>query len=164
MTGRDKSIKTQQGFSLVELIIVIGLIGILGAVAISSFRGYRDNSNLRTAARDIATDIAATRGRAMSERVQYRIQFTTTNNTYGIWQCDDAGNNCVLLQTKTPTVFGTASGLTLANPNFGGGTIISFFTRGTLSQGSVQVVNGRNSTATVTVNPTGRTYVQFAIQ
>ena len=41
-----------------------------------------------------------------------------------------------------------------------------FLPRGTLSSntGTVVLTNGRNSTATITINITGRTYVQFNMQ
>lgn len=157
--------KKQNGFSLIELMIVIGLIGILSAVTIFSYRGYRDNTNLKTAAKDIATDIATTRQRAVSETLRYRITFSTSSNNYVIEQGSDAsGTTYSTLQTKTPTVLGTGSGLAIANPNFSGTAQIVFFTRGTLSTGSVQLTNSRNSTATITVNATGRTYVQFTMQ
>ena len=35
-----KSIKTQQGYSLTELIITVGLIGILAGIAIPAYTGY----------------------------------------------------------------------------------------------------------------------------
>jgi prepilin-type N-terminal cleavage/methylation domain-containing protein len=35
-----KSIKTQQGYTLTELIITVGLIGILSGIAIPAYKGY----------------------------------------------------------------------------------------------------------------------------
>jgi len=47
----------RKGFTLIELMIVIAIIGILSAVALFGWRGYQDNVNLRTAARAVVTDI-----------------------------------------------------------------------------------------------------------
>jgi type II secretion system protein H len=155
---------TKRGFSLVELMIVIGLIGILSAVALYAWQGYRDNANLRTAARDVATDIAATKQRAVSEGVQYRITFSTGANNYIIEQGTSAGAPYATVQTKTPTTHGAGSGLSINSANFSGAQQVLFFTRGTLSSGTVILRNSKGSQATITVNFAGRTHVQFAMQ
>jgi len=171
MPGYEKAmIKTrpqkrpQEGFTLLELMITIGILGILATISIYAWQGYRDNTNLRTAARDIATDIAATRGRAVSEGVQYRMTFNPSGNNYVIEQGTAAGSPFVTMQTKTPTTFGPGSGLSIQSANFSGTTRIIFLTRGTLSPGTVILNNSKGSQATITVNFAGRTHVRFTMQ
>jgi type II secretion system protein H len=154
----DLTVKTQKGFSLIELVIVIGLIGILSAVTAYSWLGYRDNANLKAAAREVMSDIASSKQRAVSEGIQYRLTFTANTNNYTISAAPFA-----TAQTKSLTDFGP--GLSVSATNFTAGQVI-FLPRGTLSSntGTITLTNNRNSTATITINITGRAHVQFTIQ
>lgn len=155
---------SSRGFTLIELMIVIGIIGLMSAVALLGWRGYQDNVNLRTAARDITTDISTCKQRAISEGVQYRITFSTTLNNYIIEQGTSSGTPYTTIQTKSPTIFGPGSGLSINSANFSGTQVVLFYTRGTMSFGTVTLRNSKGSVATITVNITGKTYVQFVMQ
>jgi prepilin-type N-terminal cleavage/methylation domain-containing protein len=151
---------SSKGLTLIELMTVIGIIGILSAVALFGWQGYQDNVNLRTAARDIATNISASKQRAVTEGIRYRLTFSAGGNSYTI-AADPF--TTALTQTKLLTDFG--AGLSIISTTFTMGQL-TFLPRGTLSdiEGSVKVKNGRKSEATITVNVTGRTHVSFTTQ
>ena len=48
-TGLDN----ERGFTLVETLVVVGIVGIMGAIAIPNFLSWRENKGLQNAARDM---------------------------------------------------------------------------------------------------------------
>jgi len=145
----------RKGFTLVEAIIALFIITVVTAIAIPQFQKMVSNAKLRAAARDLMADFASLKERAMSENMAYKITFNDAEdiNNYAIQHKEGA-----TIQIKSPALFGAIRILTAS---FGRGKTITFHTRGTASAGHVVLVDGRNSTATITVNFAGRTHVRF---
>jgi type II secretion system protein H len=150
---------SNKGFTLIEMMIVIAIIGILSAVSMYGWLGYQNNVNLKTAAREVMADMTSCKQRAVSEGIDYCIQFTDGSPDYTI-----NANSCTSptqTQAKSLTSFG--SGLTITTTNFYLGRV-SFIPRGTSSFGDINMKNSKNSTAKITVQITGRIYVAFTMQ
>jgi prepilin-type N-terminal cleavage/methylation domain-containing protein len=76
-------IKESKGLSLIEMMIVVLLIGIMATISSYAYSRYVNNSNLRSWARQLGTDITAMKAKAAlrADRI-YNISFSTTNNSY----------------------------------------------------------------------------------
>ncbi|KUG22090.1 hypothetical protein ASZ90_008140 [hydrocarbon metagenome] len=104
-------------------------------------------------------DIFNTRQRAIEENLNaYRLTFNVANNNYALSRTD-TGNT---IWTKSLTSFG--KGISIQNVNFNNDSIVSFQRRGTVTMGTVALTNLIGSTATITVQITARTYVQYNMQ
>ena len=147
-----------KGFTLVEMMITIAIMAILLGISVSTWNRYRLNTDLKTAARTVVSDFFMTKQMAVRDATGYRITFNAGTNSYQL--IETATGN--VIQTRNISEFGP--GIVLSNPNFGGNATINFFARGTAEAGSVVVTNSINSTGTITVNITGRTYVRFNLQ
>jgi len=150
---------TNKGFTLIEMMIVIGIIGIVSAVALSNWRGYQNNVNLKTAAREVMSDLASCKQRSVSEGIQYCMQFTDGLSNYSV----NASSCNAPTQTQAKNITSFGSGLTISNTNFTLDQVI-FFPRGTSSAGDINLTNSRGSSATITTNITGRAYVSFTMR
>jgi prepilin-type N-terminal cleavage/methylation domain-containing protein len=141
-----------RGFTVIELIITMAILAVLVLIAIPSFQRIAINGNLKTAARDLIADFNALREKAMAENTQFDLTFDVGNNRYTVTPASGLPNG-----GKSPASIASDIHLTASAP-----VTVTILTRGTLSQGgNVVLTNSRTSTATITYNLSGRTYVQF---
>ncbi len=161
MKNPRKRIKFDRGFTLTELLIILCLITVIGLIALPSFQRMAINGNLRTAARDLASDFFNLRQRAMAENRMYRIPLNVAGNNYTLQQCNNTGSACGgYATTLTKNLTSVAADIAF---DVGGTTVADFFIqpRGVATTGRIVLRNGRGSTATINVNATGRANVQF---
>lgn len=140
-----------KGFTLLELLIVIMLIGIISAIALPGFQGWMVKSRLNGAARQVMTELMETRSKAVSQNNRFRV-FFINNHQYTI--LDDRNNNNSA-DTGEPTLTRDIEGdyfdvrfTATANP--------IFYPRGTAFGTTVTLSNGAGGTKTITVSTAGR--------
>ena len=124
-----------KGFSLMELMIVIAIIGIVSTIAIPNFLSYRSDSRLRGAVRELVGDMQKTRISAVKNNETWAIVFDTANNRYVICSENGADDDWTTLgdnvQEKTVRFSGYKAGITYGKGSAGtpiGGTFGDFVT------------------------------------
>ena len=83
--------KTEYGFTLTEMMVVIFIGGVLTAIAIPAFMNWAPKYRTNGAARQVFSEMMAARAKAISESKNYIITFDTGNNSYEIYR-DDNGD------------------------------------------------------------------------
>jgi prepilin-type N-terminal cleavage/methylation domain-containing protein len=157
--------RRRKGFSLIELIIVIAILGVVASISSLVWQRYVLNANLRSAARDIASDFQNCKLMSGTESRTYTITFNTGANTYAISAPATTDYAALNQAAKTPTTLGSDIRITGA-AYFGttGANIITFQSRGTSANGTLTLTNSRGSTAILITNVTGKTYVSFTMR
>jgi len=74
MNANSRTMK-KQGFTLIEVMIVVSIIGLLMTLTIPPFSRFLDSNRLRGASNDLIGDIHFTRSLATVKRRTYRIEF-----------------------------------------------------------------------------------------
>lgn len=73
-----------RGFTVIEIMTVIGILGIIMGIAIPIFRDYIPRIRLRTAGDEVLATLRLARTRALSERQICRVIFEKATNSYRI--------------------------------------------------------------------------------
>ena len=81
------TVKSENGFSLIELMIVLVMGAVLLAAMIPLFSGFTQGNDVKSAAKSVATQIALSRERAISTGYTQTIRFMKDfqSSDYHIW-------------------------------------------------------------------------------
>ena len=161
------------GFTLMELMIVLGLLAIVSGIGYPLLQRVYINGNLRSAARDLVGDFNHQKQRAISGDMSapgsrvHRVSLNLGTNSYTLQRCRGTDVLCPdwdTLQVKNLSAFGNGI---VFDPGNTKTTTFDFHPRGTvtfLNEGQIALINSRGSTATLITNLSGRTSVEFHMQ
>ena len=139
----------KKGVTLIELIVVFAIIAIGAVLAVPSFGPWLANYRLRTATRDITSNLRTAQMRAVSNNVDYQVSFSggsyiLQRNTGGLWVDEGTAQTLpngisIIPPVNNPLTFSP-------NSSSNGGTIVLQGARGT--QRTITVLP---STARITI-------------
>ena len=74
----------KRGFTLTELLIVIGVFAILVGIVIPVFRTYQPSLQLSGSVRDLVLDLRYAQQISVTEQINHGVRFSAINNDYQI--------------------------------------------------------------------------------
>src|ERR1700686_1579287 len=98
----------QTGFSLVEMLTVVAIIGILALVTVPNFINFYQSNKMKVAMRNFTSDIRTMRQMSISQGVQTRITFTpaatntSSSRAYDFWLGNSNFNTTTWTQITQP--------------------------------------------------------------
>lgn len=104
---RTTRARSSSGFSLIELLVVVGIIGATAAVSLPLIGRYIKNYQIRAGTQQVAGEIQSARNRAISKNVNLGVVFVTTSPTTYQWAVEDGTGTGTGRNQTRPTVDAT---------------------------------------------------------
>lgn len=97
---KSRLAKEKSGFTMMELMIAIAIIGILAAIGIPAFTVWLPNYRLKVATGDVYSALQFAKSTAVKENADVVIWFSTANNTYRAYLDNGEGGGTASNQTQ----------------------------------------------------------------
>jgi len=144
--------KNYRGSMLVSFLVVLGIITLLATIAIPYLRKYQPDLKLRSAARNLASDIRYAQQLAVTQQKVHVVFFDTAHNRYLIQRLDTATTTIKTVNLDPVLSYQQITGL---NNNY----VYYNFYGGVSQAGQVILKNSNNLTSTINIKASG--YVEL---
>lgn len=88
--GKPMTRRNQDGYSMIELLVIVAIVGILLGISIPGLRSFGRSSGLKDNALQITTDLWLARQKAIATSSPHSIRFDSDQNQYIVF-VDDGG-------------------------------------------------------------------------
>jgi prepilin-type N-terminal cleavage/methylation domain-containing protein len=96
--------RNSKGFTLIEVIIVIALMGIMAVMGIPNFLGWVANYNLKAAANELYSNMQFARIKAVKQNKEWAVVFDSVNGIYYVCSDNVDGDWATLDNIKERTI------------------------------------------------------------
>jgi MSHA pilin protein MshC len=148
----------RRGYSMIELVMVIAILAMLGAVAMPRYANSLALYRGQMAAQRIAADIALAQRYAKTTSAGQSIAFTVASSSYSLPGVTGLTGGASIYNVSLP---GDPYLASLVSVSIGGATTLAFDRYGQPSSGGTIVVKSGNSQRTITIDAnSGMTTIQ----
>jgi Tfp pilus assembly protein FimT len=129
-----------------EMMTVVVIIGIIAAMAVPSFLGYIPKLRVKSASRDIVSQLRLARSKAVSERQPYGVAFNLTDDAvYTFADTDDPSSQQYTVSDSVVKADTLNSDLSIASCTYANNCVVFNSTGAASTSGDLQVVTGDGS-------------------
>ena len=139
------------GFSLIEMLIAIGIIAMIAAISTPFYRSFVLNMDLKAAARDLASDLRYAQQQAVTTQINQQVFFYPSQNYYNVINASTSA----IIKTRRIQSPITIQSVTSLPSN----TVTYIPTGAATSSGIITLINSNFKTSTVEIKPSG--YVEI---
>jgi len=138
--------RLERGFTLMEMMIVVVVIGLISAMAVPSFLSYMPKLKVKTTARDIVSQLRLARSKSVSERRPYGVQFDVAKNCYTVFaDTDNPAGMTFTVADSTIQVDTLEADVSLNSCTYANNCVIFNSTGAASTSGEIKVVTSDGS-------------------
>jgi prepilin-type N-terminal cleavage/methylation domain-containing protein len=90
-----------QGLTLIEVLVAVVILGIAAAIAAPNVSYWMENYTIRTAGRQLVSDLQLAKMKAISQGVQHRVSFDVAGKSYIIEKGDSSSGSTTWVQVDS---------------------------------------------------------------
>jgi prepilin-type N-terminal cleavage/methylation domain-containing protein len=99
---RSEFTRSESGYSLTELLVVVAIVGVLSLISVPAFINFKNQNTFRSDLRNFTNDLRSARQYSISQTVDVRVELdiagnSLTSNTYRFYSSNDRGTTWVAL-------------------------------------------------------------------